>query len=103
MEEQNVILQQNAKQAQELKEQLKRLEDQRTQLAEAKQTILQLSTVKAQKTILLDKADRLEMDSPLTASILLPFRTGILRCSDCFERLYVKEDCTYETPKITQF
>jgi hypothetical protein len=36
-------------------------------------------------------------------SAYLPFQRGVHRCSDCFDRLYLKEDSTYETPKIKQF
>ena len=98
MEEQNVILKENEKQAQELQEQRRLLEDKETQLAEAQQTILQMSTEKAQKTILSNKAERLNTDSPLMTSISSGFRYN-----DCFERLYATADCTYETPKIIQF
>ena len=79
------------------------MENKETQLAEAKQTIIQLSTVKAQNTILSDNAEKSDTDSPLMTSAYLPFQRGVLRCSDCFDRLYLKEDSTYETPKIKQF
>ena len=67
------------------------MEDKETQHAEAQQTILQMSTEKAQKTILSNKPERVFADSPM-----------MFRCSDCFERLYVTVDCAYETPKNTQ-
>jgi len=67
------------------------LEDKKTQLAEAQQTILQMLTEKAQKMILSNKAERLIASSPM-----------MFRCSDWFEQLYVTTNCANETPKITQ-
>ena len=58
VEEQKAIQEQNFKQSIELKEQRRLLEDKEAQLAEAQQTILQMSTEKAQKTILLNKPER---------------------------------------------
>ena len=98
VEEQKAIQEQNLKLAQELREQREHLENKETQLAEAQQIILQLSTEKTQKPILSNKVERLNTDSPLMTSISSGFR-----CNDCFERLNATADCTYETPKITQF
>jgi hypothetical protein len=58
VEEQIAIQEQNLKQSKELKEQRRLLEDKETQLAEAQQTILQMSTEKAQNTILSNKTNR---------------------------------------------
>ena len=91
MEEQNAIQEQNFKQSKEQKEQRRLIEDKKTQLAEAQQTILQMSTEKAQKMISLNKAERLIAKSPM-----------MFRCSDCFEQRYVTANSAYETPKITQ-
>ena len=79
VEEQNAIQEQNFKQSKEQKEQRRLLEDKKTQLAEAQQTILQISTENVQKMILSNKAERLIANSPM-----------MFRCSDCFERLYVQ-------------
>ena len=67
------------------------MEDKKTQLAEAQQTILHISTEKAQKMNSSNKAERFIAKSPM-----------MFRCSDNFERLYVTANCAYETPKITQ-
>ena len=52
VEEQIAIQEQNFKQSKEQKEQRRLLEDKKNQLAEAQQTILQVSTENVQKMIL---------------------------------------------------